>query len=424
MLRQLRWSAASLACATSLAMLASCGGSDATNPVTAVVSPSTSTSTPAPTPSPVRAVDTVAVAGFAAPWSMAFLPDGRMLVTERPPTPDTLLNPVESGRLRLVTQGGGVSDPIAGLPGNVGLLDIKLDPLYASNKRIYISFMERDPSAARAGRNAADLRVDPAGLAVMRGTLAIDASGVAQVSGASVIWRQSPKIVSYPGSGEPGGRMTFSPDGTYLFVTSGDRQELAPTLIQSLTSTIGKIVRLYPDGSIPPDNPYVGRPDALPEIWTLGHRNPYGLAFDASGQLWEHEMGPKGGDEFNLVQKTGNYGWPNVSYGDNYDGSPIPKPAVGDGYAASAYWWTPVIAPSGMIAYTGTIFGDWRGDFIISGLQSKGLVRVRVTGATATEMQRIDLGTRIRSVTQGPDGAIWVLEDQPSGRLLKLTPVF
>lgn len=135
-------------------------------------------------------------------------------------------------------------------------------------------------------------------------------------------------------------------------------------------------------------------------------------------------MGPKGGDEFNLIQRTGNYGWPNVSYGNNYDDSPIPKPAPGDGFAASAYWWTPVIAPSNMIFYSGTMFGDWRGDAIISGLQSKGLVRVRVTGTMASEVQRIDLGARIRSVTQGPDGAIWVMEDQPNGRLLKLAPVF
>ncbi|WP_236697363.1 PQQ-dependent sugar dehydrogenase [Sphingomonas sp. Leaf357] len=371
---------------------------------------------------PVRSVNSVAVASFAAPWSMIFLPDGRMLVTERPPTPDTLLNPVEPGRLRLVTQGGVVSAPIAGLPSNVGLLDIKLDPLYASNRRIYISFMERDPNAPRTGRDEGDARVDPAGLAVMRGTLNLDPNGGAQLTDVSVIWRQTPKIVSFPGSGEPGGRLAFSPDGIYLFVTAGDRQEFTP--VQSLTNTLGKIIRIYPDGSIPSDNPYVGRGDALPEIWTLGHRNAYGLAFDAAGQLWENEMGPMGGDEFNLIQRTGNYGWPNVSYGDNYGGAPLPKPATGDGYAASAVWWTPVIAPSGMIFYTGTTFGDWRGDAIISGLQSKGLVRVRVTGTTASEVQRIDLGARIRSVTQGPDGALWVLEDQPSGRLLKLTPVF
>lgn len=414
--------AAKLTATISLATLASCGGEGSGGSAAPITVMPTPTPTPSPTPSPVRSVTSVAIASFAAPWSMIFLPDGRMLVTERPPTPNALLNPVEPGRLRLVTQGGVVSSPIAGLPSNVGLFDIKLDPLYTSNHRIYISFMERDPTAPRTGRNAVDTQVDPAGLAVMRGTLNLDANGGAQLVDAAVIWRQTPKIVSFPGSGEPGGRMAFSPDGTYLFVTAGDRQEFEP--VQSLANTLGKIIRIYPDGSVPSDNPYVGRIDALPEIWTLGHRNPYGLAFDAVGQLWENEMGPMGGDEFNLIQRTGNYGWPNVSYGDNYGGAPITKPAGGDGYAASAYWWTPVIAPSGMIFYAGTMFGDWCGDAIISGLQSKGLVRVRVTGATASEVQRIDLGARIRSVTQGPDGAIWVLEDQPGGRLLKLTPVF
>lgn len=354
---------------------------------------------------------------------MAFLPDGRMLVTERPPVPTTLLNPIESGRLRLVAATGSVSAPILGLPVNVGLLDIKLDPQFASNSRVYLSFMERDPAAPRKGRDAADTAIDPAGLALAKGTLRFSATGVAEVADATVIWRQAPKIVSYPGSGEPGGRIAFSPDGTYLYLTAGDRQELDP-YIQDLTNTLGKTIRLYPDGSIPTSNPYYGRAGALAEIWTVGHRNPYGLAFNASGQLWQHEMGPKGGDELNLIEPTKNYGWPLVSYGDNYDGSPLPKPTAGDGFAMSAYWWTPVIAPSDMIFYSGAMFGDWRGDAIISGLQSDGLVRVRFNGNTAEEVQRIALGARIRAVAQAPDGAIWVLEDQPTGRLLRLMPVF
>lgn len=351
---------------------------------------------------------------------MAFLPDGRMLVTERPPAGPTLLNPMESGRLRLVTP-SMVSAPLAGLPDNVGLLDVVLDPDYPRNQLVYISYMERNPTAARIGAAASDTRIDPAGLAVVRGRFTTDASGLPSISDATVIWRQVPKIVSHPGSGEPGGRMTFSPDGRYLFIAAGDRQEFEP--VQSLENTLGKIVRIYPDGTIPADNPFVGTSGAQPEIWTLGHRNPYGLAFDAAGQLWEHEMGPKGGDEFNLIQRGSNYGWPNVSYGDNYVGPLITKPAPGDGFAASAYWWTPVIAPSGLIFYSGDMFADWRGDAIISGLQSKGLVRVRVSGESAAEVQRLDFGQRIRSVTQAPDGAIWVLEDQPSGRLLRLTPL-
>lgn len=272
-----------LAAAASLTVLASCSGGGSAGTTSVVAVAPTPTPAPAPLPPAVKSVTAVAVASFVAPWSMIFLPDGRMLVTERPPTPDTVLNPVEVGRLRLVTQGGGVSAPILGLPDNVGLLDIKLDPLFASNNRIYISFMERDASAPRTGRDMDDTRIDPAGLAVMRATLALDSSGGAQLVGASVIWRQFPKIVSYPGSGEPGGRMAFSPDGAYLFVAAGDRQEFAP--VQSLGNTLGKVIRLFPDGSVPPDNPYVGRADALPEIWTLGHRNPYGLVFDSSRQL-------------------------------------------------------------------------------------------------------------------------------------------
>lgn len=384
----------------------------------------TPTPTPTPTPQPVVGVTTQVVATFAAPWAMAFLPDGKMLVTERPPTPVSVLNPVEPGRLRLVTAQGAVSDPIAGLAANVGLLDVKLDPQYATNHLVYISYMERDPSAPRLGRDAGDSRVDPAGLAVMRATLTVDGAGNAQVSGVSVIWRQAPKIVSYPGSGEPGGRMVFSPDGRYLFVTAGDRQELDPAIVQPLTNTLGKIIRIFPDGSIPTDNPYYNQAGALPEIWTRGHRNPYGLAFNSAGELWENEMGPKGGDELNLIQSGNNYGWPNVSYGDNYDDGPIPKPAAGDGFAMSAYWWTPVIAPSGMIFYSGTLFADWRGDAILSGLQSHGLVRVRFNGAAASEVQRVDLANRIRFVSEAPDGAIWVLEDAPTGRLLRLSPIF
>lgn len=365
--------------------------------------------------------ETIAV--LENPWSLTFLPDGRMLVTSRPPT-GKVNNPITPGALRIVTQAGVVSDPISGLPGNVGLLDVVLDPRYASNKLIYISFMERDPTAPRVGRAAADLSIDPAGLAVMRGTLAFGSDGIAKLQDTQVIWRQIPKIATPAGSGEPGGRMTFSPDGTYLFVAAGDRQEMTPPLIQTLSNTIGKIIRIYPDGAIPADNPYVGRADAKPEIWSWGHRNPYGLAFSPSGQLWEHEMGPMGGDEFNAIASGSNYGWPLVSYGDDYSGAPIPKPSAGDGFAASALWWVPVIAPSGMIFYSGSLFGDWKNDALISGLQYHGLVRVRVNGFNATEMQRIDLGSRIRGLAQSNDGSIWVVEDQPTGALRKLTPIF
>lgn len=399
--------------------LSGCGGSGDSAPTPTP----TPTPTPPATPRPISGVSATPVASFAAPWSFTFLPDGRMLVTERPASATTLANPMEPGSLRLVTAAGIISDPVPGLPANIGLLDVKLDPGYATNGLAYVSFMERDPTAARVGRNALDTTVDPAGLALARGTLRLTATG-ATLEGVSVIWRQLPKIVSNIGSGEPGGRIAFSPDGRFLFLTAGDRQELDSKLLFALDNTLGKIIRLYPDGAVPSDNPYRAQPGARPEIWSIGHRNAYGLAFDAGGTLWENEMGPKGGDELNRIVAGSNYGWPAVSYGDNYDGSPITKPASGDGYTAAAFWWTPVIAASDMIFYSGTVFGDWRGDAIIAGLQSKGLVRMRITGDSATEMQRIDMGARIRAVQQGPDGALWVLEDRPSGRLLKLAPVF
>ncbi len=388
-------------------LLAACGGG------------SGGTDSPAPAavaPRAVVSVQSTAVAAFPVPWAMAFLPDGRLLVTER------VYGGTEPGRMSVVTQAGAAT-PLTGLPTNIGMLDVALDPRFSSNRVVYMSFIEPGgPGEPRVGRAAGDATQNPAGLAVATGKLALDAGGGGTLDDVRVIWRQTPKIVSDPGSGEPGGRLAFSPDGKFLFIAAGDRQEFAP--VQDLGNTLGKIVRLNLDGSIPADNPFVGRAGALPETWTLGHRNPYGLAFDAGGRLWEHEMGPLGGDELNLVEASSNYGWPNVSNGDNYDGSSIPDHSPGDGYSAPAISWTPTIAPSGMIFYAGTLFGAWQGDAIISGLKSQGLVRVHFTGTSAAEAQRIALGARIRAVTQGPDGAIWVLEDAPTGRLLKLTPVF
>ena len=359
------------------------------------------------------------VATLPAPWAMTFLPDGRLLVSERP-APGLQINPTAPGALRVVTQGGQVSIPISGLPSNVGVLDVILDPHFAQNHIVYFSYMDRDPSAPRIGRDAADSNVDPVGIAVARGVLDSDAAGGPALIATTVIWHQFPAIVSFPGSGEPGGRLTFSPDGTYLFIAAGDRQEFGP--VQGLDNTLGKIIRIYPDGTIPADNPFVGVAGALPEIWSLGHRNPYGLSFTPDGTLWEHEMGPRGGDELNVIRPGLNYGWPNVSYGDNYDGSPIPKPAPGDGFTGSPLWWSPVIAPSGMIHYSGLAFPQWQDDLVISGLQSRGLVIVDPNGTAATEVARIDLGARTRGVIQGPDGSLWVLLDQPDGRLIQLTP--
>ncbi len=386
----------SVAAALALAACGTQGGSSGgvvTPTPTPAPSP-TPTPTPTPTPAPITGVRTSAVATFASPWAMTFMPDGRALVTEK------------GGALRIVTQGGAVSAPLGGIPavaaaGQGGLLDVALHPDFSTNALVYLSFSE--PVAGGSG------------LAVARGTLVEDAGGP-RLTGTNVIWRQTPKT---SGAGHFGGRMAFSPDG-HLFVTAGERQLGTPA--QDLTQTLGKIVRLNPDGSIPADNPFVATAGARTEIWSLGHRNPYGLIFDGSGRLFEHEMGPEGGDEFNLIVRGGNYGWPYVSNGQDYGGGNIPDHAPGDGYVAPLLSWTPVIAPGGMMLYSGAMFADWRGDAIIAGLVSQGLVRVRFTATTAAEMQRIPLGQRIREVEQGPDGAIWVLEDGASGRLLRLTP--
>lgn len=402
--------------------LAGCGGGGGSGSGSQTTIPDGSTSTPGGTvgSSSVTGVNSTVMASFAAPWTLAFMPDGQMLVTERPASASTQDDTTAPGALWLVTATGSNSTAITGVPANVGVLDVKLAPDFATSRSVYVSYMERDPTAPRVGRNAADRGAQPVGLAVMRGTLAV---GALQLTNVTTIWRQAPKIVSNIGSGEPGGRMAFSPDAQYLFIASGDRQELDATFLFRLDNNLGKIVRIKPDGSIPSDNPYVATAGALPEIWTLGHRNQYGLVFNAAGDLWEAEMGPEGGDELNLIQPKSNYGWPAVSYGNHYGGGSIPKPAAGDGYAASAYWWTPVIAPSEMIFYSGTLFPDWKGDAILSGLASEALIRARITGTTAQEVQRISMGNRIRCVREAPDGSLWILEDQPSGRLIRLTPI-
>ncbi|MDV3458680.1 PQQ-dependent sugar dehydrogenase [Sphingomonas sp. HF-S4] len=363
--------------------------------VTPTPSPSPSLSpSPTPTATPIASVTATPVATMASPWAMVFLPDGRLLVTEK------------GGTLRIVTQAGAKSAALGGVPavaasGQGGLLDVALHPDFATNRLVYLSYAEPGTGGA--------------GLAVARGTLTEDTGG-ARLTGTVVIWQQAPKV---GGSGHFGGRMAFGPTG-HLFVTAGERQQGSPA--QDLSKTLGKIVRLNADGTIPADNPFVGTAGARTEIWSYGHRNPYGLFFDPAGRLWENEMGPEGGDEFNLVARGGNYGWPNASNGQDYGGGNIPNHTPGDGYVAPLAWWTPVIAPGGMILYSGTLFRDWQGDAIIAGLVSQGLVRVRFTATSAAEVQRIALGQRIREVEQGPDGAIWALEDTANGRLLKLTP--
>ncbi len=231
-----------------------------------------------------------------------------------------------------------------------------------------------------------------------------------------MIWRQTPKV---EGQGHYGHRLAFGPDGK-LWISSSERQKFDPA--QDMGSNLGKIIRLNEDGSVPADNPFAAQGGVTAQIWSLGHRNVLGIAFDARGRLWEHEMGPRGGDELNLIERGGNYGYPLVSNGDHYDGRDIPDHATRPEFIAPKISWTPVISPSGFILYSGTLFPQWQGDGFIGGLSSKSLVRVVFDGDSAREAERFDMGQRIREVEQGPDGAIWLLEDGSDGRLLQLRP--
>ena len=320
--------------------------------------------------------------------------------------------------LSVVTLAGAVYN-VSGLPDLLGIYDVAISPYYSIDKTIYLTFAPPSPPGTPRNGPYANDPTRPSTTLVLATAQIAEVSGTFTLTNFKVIWKQVPDVAS---GGELGGRIAFSPDRRYLFVTAGDRSVYYPA--KALDNTLGKIVRLNLDGSVPPDNPFVGTPGALPEIWTLGHRNPYGLAFAPDGRLWSSENGPKGGDEFNLIVPGANYGWPTVSYGDGYDGTPYTRPAAGDGFMMSAYFWTPAIAPAGMIFYTGTVFADWRGDALLTGLVSKALIRVHIDGDTAKEVQRIDLGGRARDIVQGRDGSLYVLVDSPDGKLIKLAPVF
>jgi glucose/arabinose dehydrogenase len=337
----------------------------------------------------------IPVATFNEPWAMTFLPDGRMLVTEK------------RGRLYVVTQDGAKSRPVEEVPnvdyrGQGGLGDVILHPDFANNQLVYLSYAES---------GIGDVR----GAAVARGRLDMS-NDRPRLEHVEVVWRQNPKVTD---DGHYGHRMAFDADG-YLFISSGERQKFDPA--QQMTGNLGKIVRLADDGSVPADNPFVDRGDVTAQIWSLGHRNPLGLAFDGSGRLWNSEMGPLHGDELNLVLKGHNYGYPIVSEGDHYSGEKIPAHSTRPEFEAPKVAWVPTIAPAGMIFYSGGQFPQWQGSALIAGLASRAIIRVEIDGDTAREAERYDLGARIREVEQGPDGAVWVLEDGDGGRLLKLTP--
>jgi glucose/arabinose dehydrogenase len=334
-------------------------------------------------------------AEFNEPWAMTFLPGGDMLVTEKP------------GILLLVSADGLSKVPVGGIPevaygGQGGLGDVILHPKYDRNKLVYISYAEQGRFGKRGG-------------AVARGRFNSD-SASPRLNDVEVIWRQEPKV---KGRGHYSHRLAFSPDGK-LFITSGERQKQKPA--QDWSQNLGKVIRVNPDGSVPEDNPFQDNGTLAKTFWSLGHRNLLGIAFDKDGRLWTHEMGPKHGDELNLTVGGDNYGWPIVSWGNQYSGVAIPDHDTRPEFNAPEVYWVPTIAPSGLIIYSGTMFQEWQGNAFIGGLASKSLVRVKIAGDNAEEIERFAMGRRIREVEQGPDGAIWVLEDKKGGRLLRLTP--
>lgn len=333
--------------------------------------------------------------GLEHPWAITFLPDGRMLVTERP------------GRLRIVSPDGKLSPPVAGVPavqagGQGGLLDVALDPKFAQNRVIYLSFSEPGKGGT-AGTSVARARLTDQGLTDVR-----------------VIYQQEPKV---EGRGHFGSRIVFRNDGT-IFIAQGDRMAYREQA-QDLGSLLGKVVRINPDGSIPKDNPFVGKSGVRPEIWSYGHRNIQAATLGEDGALWTIEHGPRGGDELNLTLPGRNYGWPVITYGREYSGRTIGEGIVAkEGMEQPVYFWDPVIAPSGMLRYTGNRYSGWQGDFFVGSLQPGGLVRLDMENGRVKAEERFltDLGDRIRDVAQGPDGLIYVITDEDDGRILRLEP--
>jgi len=368
------------------------------------------------------------VATFKLPWRLAFLPDGRMIITEK------------VGPVWLVTQ-QGEKTPIENVPavlyqGQGGMLGVFLSPHYATDHNIYLTYAEPGDEPGTSG------------LALARAKLTIGES-TASLDGLQVLWRDMPK----GRGGQFGAQIAFSPDAQYLFLTVGDRQRMTPA--QDPNTFVGKILRLTLDGKPAAGNPMAGKtgesslplinpprdteaaktapvistytiegPNLAPSAtWTSGHRTPYGLAFAPDGRLWEVEHGPRGGDELNLIEPGKNYGWPLVSYATNYNGVPIPSPDTRTDLAKPVIYWTPIIAPGNLIFYNGAMFPQWRGSALMSGIATQSLNRITFDGkGGATPAERWSVGHRIRDVEVGPDGALWLLEDSNTGGLFRLTP--
>ena len=341
--------------------------------------------------------DVTQIGSFDEPWAMAFEPGtGNLFITEK------------HGTIKFVTPGGMIGD-VTGVPevaygGQGGLGDIAFAPDYTTSRQIYLSWAQQADGKQRRA-------------VIGHGKLVCANGASCKIENLRVIWRQEPAIES---GGQFSYRMTFSPDGEFLFVTSGDRMKGNPA--QDLSNNLGKVLRLLPDGSPAPGNPFAPLGGTAAQIWSYGHRNPVGIKFDSHGRLWELEHGPAGGDELNLIEPGSNYGWPLVSDGDNYNGDPIPRHATRPDLAAPALSWNPVIAPGNFIFYTGSVFPRWRGDVLIVGLKTRSLVHVAINGDKAREVERFDFHTRLRDIVQGPDGSVWVIGDGPGGKLLKLSP--
>jgi glucose/arabinose dehydrogenase len=341
---------------------------------------------------------------FSEPWAIAFdQGTGTLFVTEK------------KGAIRFLTSEGKLGT-VTGVPvvdhgGQGGLGDFIFAPGQSSPKldqrTVYLSWAEAGPNDTR-------------GAAVGKAEMVCAEADACELRDLAVIWRQSPKVT---GRGHYSHRLAFSPDGQYLFVASGDRQKMEPA--QDTGNTLGTIVRLLPDGTPAPGNPLSDRASPSNQIWSWGHRNVLGMRFDPQGRLWEVEHGAAGGDELNLIEKGANHGWPLVSEGDHYDGKAIPRHATRPDLAAPALSWNPVIAPGDMIFYTGDLFGQWKGNLLITAMRPAGLVRVEIDGKSAREAARYPTEHRIRSIAQAPDGAIWIVEDGrglPQSKLYRLTP--
>lgn len=335
------------------------------------------------------------IATFSQGWALAFLPDGHMLVTEK------------HGAMFLVDQ-KGQKTAIANLPkvfaqGQTGLHDVAVAPDFSKSHRVYFTFVEN-------GQNASHLVLTTA-------ILTKHGNGSLSLEDQKKIWQQTPDS----SGGHPGGMIAFDPKGQYLFLSVGERMQGEPA--QNLNNGRGKILRLHLDGSIPKDNPYIDQGQVAAAVWTLGHRNPYGLAFRQNGELWQHEMGPKGGDEFNLIKRAQNYGWPVVSNGSQYSGVAIPNHDTRPDFIPPMLYWTPVISPAGLSFYNGKLFKDWQDTAFIGGLSSQSLIHIAFDANNHPyEAARWNMGARIRDVAVAPDGALWLLEDGSKGNLLRLTP--